>query len=138
MKTVSNNENAELSMNESSLKNESRPGTPIFVHNFLDEYGLNPYEFRIYAHVVRRTGGKLNGECFARLKKTAEICDMSVRKAQYSFKFLCEAKFLIQDKREGRTDVYKLAPTSEWESKENLASIRERVMSRKKNNGQEN
>lgn len=47
------------------------------VHSDLDEHGLDPYEFRIYAHIVRRTGGKLDGECFAKLKKISEVCHMS-------------------------------------------------------------
>lgn len=86
-----------MSTQESSeLKGDNitdRPDSVMFVHNLLDEYGLDPYEFRIYAHAVRRTGGKLNGKYFASLSKTAEICQMSVRKAQYALKFLCEAGF---------------------------------------------
>ncbi|MBD2481506.1 helix-turn-helix domain-containing protein [Planktothrix sp. FACHB-1365] len=97
------------------------------VHSDLDEYGLDPYEFRIYAHVVRRTGGKYHGECFAKLKKTAEICKMSVRKAQYSLKTLCEAGLLLKEERKGRTDIYKLAPKSSWKPKEELEKIRQQV-----------
>lgn len=99
----------------------------IFIHSDLDESGLDPYEFRIYAHVVRRTGGRLNGECFASLKKTGEICNMSVRKAQYALKFLCDAGFLEKEQRQGRTDVYKLTPSSKWKPKEDLDRIRETV-----------
>lgn len=73
----------------------------MFVHNLLDEYGLDPYEFRIYAHAVGRTGGKLDGKYFASLSKTAEICQMSVRKAQYALKFLCEAGFLTRKNGKG-------------------------------------
>ncbi|MBW4430958.1 MAG: hypothetical protein KME28_04270 [Pelatocladus maniniholoensis HA4357-MV3] len=105
----------------------NRPESVMFVHNVLDEYGLDPFEFRVYAHVVRRTGGKTQGEFFASLNKTAEICQISVRKIQYALKFLCEAGFLIQDKRQGRTDVYKLSPAKAWANKEDLTAIRERV-----------
>ncbi|MGC1396152.1 MAG: hypothetical protein WA828_17975 [Coleofasciculaceae cyanobacterium] len=112
------------------------PNSVMFVHNLLDEYGLDPYEFRIYAHAVRRTGGKLEGKYFASLSKTAEICQMSVRRAQYSLKFLCQAGFLTQEKREGRTDEYRVTPVSQWEKPENLESIREAVtgVRRKKKN----
>lgn len=103
------------------------PTSVMFVHNMLDEYGLDPYEFRIYAHAVRRTGGKLDGKYFASLSKTAEICQMSVRRAQYSLKFLCEAGFLTQEKRTGRTDEYRVTPVSQWEKPEKLDSIREAV-----------
>lgn len=103
------------------------PNSVMFVHNLLDEYGLDPYEFRIYAHAVRRTGGKLDGKYFASLSKTAEICQMSVRRVQYSLKFLCEAGFLTQEKRTGRTDEYRVTPVSQWTKPENLESIREAV-----------
>ena len=106
----------------------------MFVHNVLDEYGLDPYEFRIYAHAVRRTGGKLNGEYFASLTKTAEICQMSIRKAQYALKFLCEAGFLTQEKRKGRTDVYRMTHSRDWVKPEKLEEIREKVTGVKKKN----
>ena len=112
---------------ENILETKSRPDSIMFVHNLLDEYGLDPYEFRIYAHAVRRTGGKLDGKYFASLNKTAEICKMSVRKAQYALKFLCEAGFLNQEKRKGRTDQYKVTHSREWAKPEDLEVIREKV-----------
>ncbi|MDZ8055705.1 MAG: helix-turn-helix domain-containing protein [Aulosira sp. ZfuVER01] len=123
-----------MSTQESSqIKRESipdvknRPDSVMFVHNLVDEYGLDPYEFRIYAHAVRRTGGKPDGKYFASLSKTAEICKMSVRKAQYALKFLCEAGFLTQEKRKGRTDQYRMTHSREWAKPEDLEAIRERV-----------
>lgn len=113
----------QLSPNTVSVSNSVLP----LVHSDLDDYGLDPYEFRIYAHVVRRTGGKYHGECFAKLKKTAEVCKMSVRKAQYSLKTLCEAGLLLKEERKGRTDIYKLAPKSYWKPKEELEKIRQQV-----------
>ena len=112
---------------ETIPKAVTRPDSVMFVHNVLDEYGLDPYEFRIYAHAVRRTGGKLNGEYFASLTKTAEICQMSIRKAQYALKFLCEAGFLSQEKRKGRTDVYRMTHSRDWVKPEDLEAIREKV-----------
>jgi hypothetical protein len=106
---------------------QSRPESVMFVHQILDEYELDPFEFRVYAHVVRRTGGKTQGEFFASLTTTSEICQISVRKIQYALKFLYEAGFLNQDKRQGRTDVYRLSPTKDWVNKEDLVEIRERV-----------
>ncbi|RAM48603.1 MAG: hypothetical protein C6Y22_27095 [Hapalosiphonaceae cyanobacterium JJU2] len=52
---------------------------------------------------------------------------MSVRKAQYALKFLCEAGFLIQEKRKGRTDQYRITHSREWAKPEDLEAIRERV-----------
>ncbi len=113
------------------------PNSVMFVHNKLDEYGLDPYEFRVYAHAVRRTGGKPNGKYFASLSKTADICQMSVRRVQYSLKFLCEAGFLTQEKRAGRTDEYRVTLVTKWAKPEDLEVIREAVtgIKRKKTKG---
>lgn len=119
-------ENFSEKSNSSSQKN-TPPTSVAFVHNFLDEYGLDPYEFRIYAHMVRRTGGKAEGVCFASLTKTAQICKMSVRKSQQALKVLIKARLLEQTKRSGRTDEYKVTATSEWVAKEELDKIRKAV-----------
>lgn len=97
----------------------------IFVHADLDLYGLDPYEFRLYGHIARR------GQCFSSLETMANICKMSVRKAQYGLKSL-ENKGLIEKiTRKGRTDIYKPTPRSEWkeplESSEKLQGERENV-----------
>ncbi len=108
------------------MEKQSLPPLPM-VHSDLDEYGLDPYEFRIYAHIVRRTGGNLDGECFAKLKKTAEICHMSVRKAQYALKTLCDAGLIIKEQRKGKSDIYRLMPKSNWKPKKELKQIRQNI-----------
>lgn len=60
---------------------------------------------------------------------------MSVRKAQDSLKFLCNAGFLEKEDRKGRTDVYKLAPHTNWANKEDLDQIRERTKAPKYKKG---
>jgi predicted transcriptional regulator len=95
-----------------------------FIHNVLDEYGLDPYEFRLYAHIVRRTGGKPEGVCFASLSKIAKTCKMSMRKAQQSLKFLIKAQLVIQKKRKGRTDEYRVTLYSSWVLGEELDKLR--------------
>jgi len=80
----------------------------LFVHSALDEAGLDVYEFRVLGHISRR------GSCFASLATTAEICGISVRKAQYTLKSLLNRKLIQKTARPGRTDVYKLAPNL-WE-----------------------
>lgn len=116
---------------EDSVKIDSKqalpPSSVAFVHAFLDEYGLDPYEFRLYAHIVRRTGGKAQGVCFASISKIAKICKISPRKTQQVIKILISAKFVTQNKRLGRTDEYRVEPSSEWVSKEDLVEIRKRL-----------
>lgn len=116
---------------KSSAKPNSFPSSVAFIHNVLDEYGLDPYEFRLYAHIVRRTGGKTEGVCFASLRKTAEICKMSMRKAQQAIKVLIQANLVTQNKRRGRTDEYRVTPVSDWVSKDQLDKIRKIVKTAK-------
>lgn len=106
---------------------QAAPSSVAFVHNYLDEYGLDPYEFRVYAHIVRRTGGKEDGVCFASIKKTADICKISPRKTQQVLKFLLAANFLTQKKRKGRTDEYQVTPSTDWMPREELEAIRDRI-----------
>jgi predicted metal-binding transcription factor (methanogenesis marker protein 9) len=100
------------------------PVSVAFIHNFLDEYGLDPYEFRLYAHIVRRTGGKQSGVCFASLSKIAQFCKMSPRKAQQAMKILLKANLIAQAKRIGRTDEYRVRPVTDWVASEELKAIR--------------
>ncbi|MEJ6482646.1 helix-turn-helix domain-containing protein [Nostoc punctiforme UO1] len=109
----------------------SYPSSVAFIHNVLDEYGLDSYEFRLYAHIVRRTGGKPEGVCFASLRKTAEICKMSMRKAQQAIKVLIKANLVTQTKRTGRTDEYRVTPVSNWVSKDQLDQIRKTIKTAK-------
>jgi DNA-binding transcriptional regulator GbsR (MarR family) len=112
---------------EENQQIQAPPTSIAFIHNFLDEYGLDPYEFRLYAHIVRRTGGKPGGVCFSTIAKIAEICKMSSRKAQQAIKVLKEANFIQQTKRPGRTDEYRVVPASEWVSREELVEVRQRL-----------
>lgn len=97
----------------------------MFVHSKLDDYGLDTYEFRVYGHITRRTGSRIDGKAFASIEKMAKDCGMSPRKLQYALKFLCAAGLLTKDEDSSyRTNVYKLTRPSNWASKENLQDIR--------------
>lgn len=121
--------------NTSETQRSSSPTTSIpppdsiaYVHSFLDEYGLDPYEFRVYAHIVRRTGGKPSGVCFASLSKIATICKMSPRKAQQAIKVLMAANLVTQTKRAGQTDEYRVTIASTWTPREELEELRQKVL----------
>lgn len=96
----------------------------IFVHADLDLYGLNPYEFRLYAHIARRR------KCFSSLETMAKICKMSVRKAQYALKTLEKSGLVQKTVRKGKTDIYELTPRNCWkdpQSDTNLEAERNKV-----------
>jgi DNA-binding MarR family transcriptional regulator len=100
----------------------------MFVISQLDDYGLDPYEFRVYGHITRRTGGRIDGQAFASIKKMAEMCKMSPRKLQYALKVLCAAGLLAKEEdSHRRTNIYKLTRQKDWVHKEQLENIREKV-----------
>lgn len=100
----------------------------MFVHSKIDDYGLDPYELRVYGHITRRTGGRIDGQAFASIKKMAETCKMSPRKLQYALKVLCMAGMLAKEEdKSRRTNVYKLTRPDNWAHKAQLDSIREKV-----------
>jgi predicted transcriptional regulator len=103
------------------------PTSVAFVHDFLDSYGLDPYEFRVYCHIVRRTGGKPEGVCFASLERMAKDCKISERKIQQVLKFLIQAQMITQNKHLGRkTDEYRVTLSQEWVPSKQLDGLRSR------------
>ena len=103
----------------------------MFVRDTLDEYGLDPYEFRLYGHIIRRTGGKLDGVCFASVSKMAATCHMSVRRVQYALRFLCTAGLIVQEESTKRTNAYKITPRDQWVPSTQLEEIRQQVKASK-------
>lgn len=96
----------------------------IYVSMNVDELGLDPYEFRIYGHIARRTN------CFASLKIISETCNMSVRRAQYALKVLEGVGLIEKKKKKGRVSSFTLAPPSRWlESvgREEIKNMREKA-----------
>ncbi|WP_107668586.1 helix-turn-helix domain-containing protein [Cyanothece sp. BG0011] len=91
----------------------------IFVHADIDLYGLGPYEFRLYAHIGRR------GKCYSSLDTIAKICKMSVRRAQSGLKELEKLGLIEKEVRKGRTDIYQLAPRSNWKRPEKSQDLDE-------------
>jgi predicted transcriptional regulator len=97
---------------------EKRQKLPIIlVSEELDVYSLNPYEFRLYAHISHR------GECYSRLDTIATICQMSVRKAQYSLKNLCELGLIKKTKRKLTTDIYVIESPDKWKQPESIKPL---------------
>ena len=47
------------------------------IPSFLDDYGLDPYEMRVYIRLARRAG--MGGQCWESISKMASSCRMSDR-----------------------------------------------------------
>ncbi|MCC5610480.1 helix-turn-helix domain-containing protein [Nostoc sp. CHAB 5834] len=84
-----------------------------FIPAWLDDYGLNPPEFRVYAHIARRAGK--TGKCWESVVNIAKACRLCRNLTLKALQSLTEKyRFLIRNKREGETYEYSLAPQSEW------------------------
>lgn len=84
----------------------TRPFTAIPVE--LDSYGLDPYAYRVLAHIIRRQ------KCFASLKNISALCRMSVRQVQHALKIL-EANGMVEKQvRRGRTNIYTSTSSERW------------------------
>ncbi|MGD2180239.1 helix-turn-helix domain-containing protein [Lusitaniella coriacea] len=113
-----------MSQNSSRKQNWKQPPDdkkPIFLRSELDDYGLNVYEFRVLAHIARRQGKR---GCFSKQKTIAETCKMSPRKAQDVLRVLCGAGLIEREERDGTTNIYTLAPASQWKHPSELGKIR--------------
>ena len=93
----------------------------IFISNAIDTYGLDPYEFRILAHVARRAGKTV---CNASQETIAEACGINKRKVMSVLMTLCELKILKKVKSTGRSNHYKLQASKNWEPPSKLQEIR--------------
>ena len=101
-------------MNES--KNHHRevqalPGRPIFVHSTLDELGLSPSVFRVYAHLARRDG--IEG-AWPAVGTIGEVCRLHPQTVRKAIRELLERGMLVAEIRPGFTTVYRLTLPTFW------------------------
>jgi predicted transcriptional regulator len=130
MTTLSTNELAQTNQNtglpniKSRIKAKENFSYPmIFVHSYLDLYGLDPYQFRLLAHIARRNN------CVSKLEKMALICNMSTRKAQDVLQELDELGLVIKKLRRGKTSLCRVAPFTNWEKPKPKPELEEKYNS---------
>lgn len=95
--------------------------TAIFVRPYLDDYGLDVYEFRVLAHIARRASTEKG--CFEKQKNIADFCGINQRKVMQALKTLCQANILSVE-RTGRSNRYKINEASKWLHPRELEKIR--------------
>ncbi|BAY73280.1 hypothetical protein NIES23_61080 (plasmid) [Trichormus variabilis NIES-23] len=101
----------------------------IAVSSLLDEYGLDPMEYRLYSHIVRRAGKE---GCFESIPNMARICLMNEKTVRKALRVLIAAGLIqIAQQRQGKTTIYKITQSSEWVYSQQLNSIRQRVSATK-------
>lgn len=91
------------------IKNETDYGA--FIPSFLDDYGLDPYEFRIYAHILRRAGG---GRCWESIPNMARHCRMNEKTARRAVKRLLTLGMIASCVRQGATTEYTVTNPKQW------------------------
>ena len=82
-----------------------------FIHNALDDFGLNPYQFRVYCRIARRAGDK---GCFETVKNMADGCQMSEKQIKRSLAELITLSLISRHSRPGTTNIYRLEPPENW------------------------
>lgn len=82
-----------------------------FIPSFLDDYPLNPFEFRVYAHIARRAG---SGQCWESIGAIAKHCYMNVRTTRAAVQQLAKHGLITYEERPGQTNLIKLTHHSHW------------------------
>lgn len=91
---------------------EGRDDLGTLVHAELDDYGLDPYAFRVYAHLARRAGQ--HGVHWETVRNTAEICRMSPRRVHDALQLLVDQGLVTKQTYRGQASEYRLTPRREW------------------------
>ncbi|HEY9825207.1 MAG TPA: helix-turn-helix domain-containing protein, partial [Stenomitos sp.] len=86
---------------------------PIYIDSELDDLGLDPYTFRIYARLARRAAG--NGESYESVANMALSCHMSERQVKRALKLLVDCRIIARTSRPGETSIYQLNDRTCWE-----------------------
>ena len=84
----------------------------IFIHSCLDDYGLSPSEFRVYAHVARRGGA--TGAAWSSVPNIARLCRLHPQTVRKALRTLTAQRLLSAEFRAGESTCYRLTSSSTW------------------------
>lgn len=91
---------------------DGRDDLGTLVHAELDDYGLDPYAFRVYAHMARRAGK--DGVHWESVANTAAVCCISERRVRSALRLLEEQGLVTRQEILGSSSEYRLTPKREW------------------------
>lgn len=95
------------------------------IPNFLDDYGLDSYEMRVYIRLARRAG--MGGQCWESVTNMAHACFMSPQKVKNCLALLTAANLIKLFKRPGASNLYELMPERHWVKASELEYLRSEV-----------
>lgn len=107
---------------------EGRDDLPIFIHSELDDYPLQPVEFRVYGRIARRAGA--SGQCLESPTRMAAEWDISESTVRRALKLLFLCNLVSKELRPGKSTVYRLQPRRAWAPKSEVSKLREQVLYR--------
>lgn len=94
---------------------DDRNDLPFMVHSELDDLDLDPFEFRAYAHMVRRAGRQGGrGEHWESVDESAKHCRMDPKTYRRALQGLVERRLVTREDRPGQTSVYRLTSPKAW------------------------
>ncbi len=99
-----------------------------FIPSVLDDYPLDPYEFRLYARINRRGG---NSSCWESIKHMARATKMSLSKARKALNFLVACGLVTKSERKGKTTEWKINHPKNWLEVKQLAGLRKMLKQNK-------
>ncbi len=92
----------------------------IFVHSELDDLGLDPHEFRIYAHLARRANGKT--KAWPGITSMSESCRMKRNTVIRVIRQLEERRLIRVIRKSGGLSEYLLTSPSEWKKNSEIST----------------
>ena len=102
-----------------------------FVPAVLDDFPLDPYEFRVLARIARRQDGPNGRGCDESNARTGRECGISESRVRDAKAMLVAAGLVRVETRNGRPNVYRLAPPDEWCAPDEVAPLRQHVRARR-------
>jgi hypothetical protein len=88
------------------------PNRFVFVHSYLDDYGLPPAAFRVYCHLARRAGHR---GAWPAVKSIARVCRLHPQTVRKALRLLMAHYLLRGEPRRGETTIYHLMHPSTWQ-----------------------
>lgn len=103
-----------MKKNSAKIQFSDERSYPIFINSELDDFGLDPYEFRIYARIARRAGKK--SDCFESINEMAKGCRMSGGKVKKCLARLLDLNLVTRASVPGKSSHYKLTDPIHWKN----------------------
>lgn len=94
----------------------------LFVHSDIDDFGLNPSQFRIYAHILRRAG-RLD-RAWPGIDSMSRLCKMNRETVIEAIRFLEVHRLLRVQRTSGKSTIYFVTRRSQWVRPGNQSEIR--------------